>query len=187
MRSRSAPSVRRMPAARHVRAASSHWLRLKMNTIAGSRSRCSRRSIVSIRPGVYSTRRPLPFGRPLVAVAAAHGRGVEAQRVGVGPAALERLEEVQPVVRAVADEVAVVQVHRAGAARRPASSGPRTVWIHAASSAVLDTVADRHTSCTCGGRWTMTSSHTGPRYVSCRKCTSSSTTSPRSSTAPRPA
>ena len=42
----------------------------------------------------------------------------------------------------------------------------------------LLTVADRQTSCTCRGRWMITSSHTGPRYASCRKCTSSSTTTP---------
>ena len=57
------------------------------------------------------------------------------------------------------------------------AEGERTVEIHSASSAALLTVADRHTSLARVGRWMMTSSHTGPRYVSCRKCTSSSTTS----------
>ena len=44
----------------------------------------------------------------------------------------------------------------------------------------LLTVADRHISRTCWGRWIITSSQTGPRYESCRKCTSSRTTRPRS-------
>ena len=53
-------------------------------------------------------------GRSLVArgPAAPHRRGVEAHGVGVGPAADERLQQVQAVVGAVADEVAVVEAHR---------------------------------------------------------------------------
>ena len=43
----------------------------------------------------------------------AHRRGVEAGGLGVGPPSVERLEEVQPVVGAVADEIAVVEAHRA--------------------------------------------------------------------------
>ncbi len=44
-----------------------------------------------------------------------------------------------------------------------AAVAPRTVSIQAATSSAFDTVADRHTRVTSGGRWTMTSSHTGPR------------------------
>ena len=40
---------------------------------------------------------------------------------------------------------------------------PRTVSIHAATSSAFDTVAERHTSVISDGRWTMTSSQTGPR------------------------
>ena len=45
---------------------------------------------------------------------------------------------------------------------------PRTVWIQSANSSAFDTVADRHTRSTDGGAWMITSSHTGPRYGSCR-------------------
>ena len=44
-----------------------------------------------------------------------------------------------------------------------AAVGPRTVVIQSASSSALETVAERHTRRTAGGRWMMTSSHTGPR------------------------
>ena len=44
-----------------------------------------------------------------------------------------------------------------------ASVSPRTVSIQAANSSAFDTVADRHTRSTSGGRWMITSSHTGPR------------------------
>ncbi len=49
-----------------------------------------------------------------------------------------------------------------------ATVAPRTVWIQSANSSAFDTVADRHTRSTSGGVWMMTSSHTGPRYWSCR-------------------
>ena len=58
MRACSSPVVSRTPAARHERAASSHWWRLKMNTIAGRNSRWAKRSTISRRLGVKSTRRP---------------------------------------------------------------------------------------------------------------------------------
>ena len=113
MRSRSGPSVRRMPAARHERAASSHWLRLKMNTIAGSSC-----ALVEQVDRLDASRRvehapTAPPRRPLVsrlAAAAPHGRGVEPGGLGVGPPADERLQQVDAVVGAVADEVAVVEV-----------------------------------------------------------------------------
>ena len=40
---------------------------------------------------------------------------------------------------------------------------PRTVSIQSANSSAFDTVAERQTRSTSGGRWTMTSSHTAPR------------------------
>ena len=59
-------------------------------------------------PPTAAPRRPLGAAAPRPP----HRRRVEAHRVRVRPPALERLQEVQPVVRAVADQVAVVEVHR---------------------------------------------------------------------------
>ncbi|CFI85387.1 Uncharacterised protein [Mycobacterium tuberculosis] len=53
---------------------------------------------------------------------------------------------------------------------------PRTVWIQPPNSSALLTVADRLTTRTSSGSCRITSSHTGPRIRSARKCTSSITT-----------
>ena len=45
---------------------------------------------------------------------------------------------------------------------------PRTIVSQSPNSSALDTVADRETSCTCAGRWMITSSQTGPRNRSAR-------------------
>ena len=41
---------------------------------------------------------------------------------------------------------------------------PRTVRIQSANSSAFETVAERHTRSTVGGRWMITSSQTAPRY-----------------------
>ena len=115
IRSRSAAVVRRRPAARHERAASSHWLRLKMKTIAGSSWRCSSSSTVSTRLGVASTRRPLPrAGRSCRA--ARPRRTADASRrtaSGFGRPPTNVSNRCETVVGPVVDEVAVVEADRA--------------------------------------------------------------------------
>ena len=45
---------------------------------------------------------------------------------------------------------------------------PRTSASQSPNSSALLTVADSDTTCTCSGRWMMTSSHTAPRNRSAR-------------------
>ncbi len=87
-----------------------------MNTIAGSRRRAVEQ-LDGLDPAGRVQHAPAAAPhRPVVRRAGrpgrAHGGGVEAGRVGVGPPADERLQQVHPVVRAVADEVAVVEADR---------------------------------------------------------------------------
>ena len=99
-----------MPAARQERAASSHWLRLKMNTIAGSSCALVEQIGGLDAAGWVEDASTAPPHRAVVALAAApaHGRGVETGGLGVGSPADERLQQVDAIVGAVADEVAVV-------------------------------------------------------------------------------
>ena len=51
---------------------------------------------------------------------------------------------------------------------RVPTSPPRTVDNQSPNSSALLTVADNEMTCTEGGRWMMTSSHTAPRHRSAR-------------------
>ena len=89
--------------------------------------------------------------------------GVEAVRLGVGPAVDERRQQVEVGRALVADEVEVHELDGPLLLDDRRRTAPRTVVIQSASSSAFDTVADRHTRPTSGGRWMITSSHTGPR------------------------
>ena len=104
--------------------------------------------------GVAYRRRPRPrnCGRPSSSNRLARGLGRPSTSVGTSAARLR----IGP------------RRGRSSRARRAGVVRPRHRWGHAPCSPVgessaLDTVADRHTSRTDAGRWTMTSSHTGPR------------------------
>ena len=83
--------------------------------------------------------------------------------------ALDAVETLGQTRQVLAPDARPLVAHRD--ARIPVvkvAVGPRTSEIHSASSAAFETVAERHTNRTSGGAWMITSSHTGPRYGSCR-------------------
>ena len=91
-------------------------LRLKTNTIAGRRLSSARSSTTSTR-----RRRPEPPGAARAAPRPAAGAAVEALGLGVRSQVVagadERREEVEMIVAALPDQVAVVQLDRAGVPR----------------------------------------------------------------------
>ena len=159
---RSPGSVRRSPAARHCSTAWSQPLRLKTNAIAGSIDSAASSSAVSTRLGVRSRvrGRPRHAGSRRVAGVEAGGLGVGAQLAVRGGD--ERRQQVQEVGAPLPHQVAVLERDRAvllddrrGAARARSRSTPPPPR----RSTPSPTGTRGSTS---AGRWTITSSHTGP-------------------------
>ena len=92
---------------------------------------------------------------------------VEAGAFGVRTIVDQCGDHMESITSAVTHGVQIGELDRSGRLDdHPVS--PLTLSSHPATSSVFDTVADKQTSRTWGGRWRMTSSQTGPRYESSR-------------------